>query len=88
MIFTKNYIFRLALLFVSALTIQLGTFVSAQTPGNNSYSFAPNFLNQINQQLTPLPMGPNPGDYDDSPATNSHNMMRNENGNPLFFIVD
>ncbi|MDX1651619.1 MAG: T9SS type A sorting domain-containing protein [Brumimicrobium sp.] len=68
----------------------LSTTTVAQTgnPGNNLWTFPPNQFDQVNLSIAPLPQGPDIGDYDGAPSQNSHNIIRDMDGNIRFFVVD
>lgn len=70
----------------------LSTSAVAQTgsPGNNIWSFPPNYVKQ-NGQILDLPEGQNASPFDDYngvASNNSHNVMRDIDGNIRFFVVD
>tara|TARA_B100000508_G_scaffold140085_1_gene139947 strand:+ start:36150 stop:40244 length:4095 start_codon:yes stop_codon:yes gene_type:complete len=65
-----------------------GINAQTQNTGNNLWSFPPNYFDQQNL-ITPLPEGLNPfDDYNGAPSTNSHNVVRDMDGNIRFFVVD
>ncbi|MGM0479301.1 MAG: T9SS type A sorting domain-containing protein [Bacteroidota bacterium] len=67
------------------------TTAQSQSTGNNLWSFPPNYLDQDNFSIDPLPEVSNPvpfDDYNGDPATNTHNVMRDMDGNVRFFVVD
>ncbi|PHR46413.1 MAG: hypothetical protein COA32_11205 [Fluviicola sp.] len=70
--------------------LSAGIYGQTQNTGNNIWSFPPNYI-KTNGQILALPEGPNAGPFDDYngvPSNNSHNVMRDIDGNIRFFVVD
>jgi hypothetical protein len=78
------------LLTTSCGLLSAGLYAQTGSPGNNTWSFPPNYLEQ-NGQIFSLPQVSNPNigdDYNGELSQNSHNVMRDIDGNIRFFIVD
>ena len=65
--------------------------IYGQNTGNNTLTFPPFYLDQVNGQMFTIPQGPNQTplyDYTGYDSENTHAAMQDENGDLLFYIVD